>query len=318
MNGAHERTTPLPRLPIGRYRLVFEGERLEGRDSYWGSAWRGLLGSALKRLVCITRLEECPPCFVYRSCIFPYLFLTPPPLGSVKLPGYVAAPHPFVLVPGPAAEGAVELGLNLFGTANRYLAYLVHALREGARQGLRKRTGPLTLVAVEQESLPGSGEWKSIFDPAGGLQPLATPPAVWPAAPGRIRLELHTPLRLRLRNELVASEELEFRAFFVSLLRRISLLTYFHTDEPLETDFKGLAERARAVRFEQASLSWKDWTRYSSRQETKLKMGGLIGSVVLNLEGGEEFWPCLWLGQWTHAGKGTSMGLGRYSIQTLA
>jgi len=318
MNGAQERTTPLPRLPIGRYRLVFEGERLENRDSYWGSAWRGLLGSSLKRLVCITRLEECPPCFLYRSCIFPYVFLTPPPPGAVKLPGYVAAPHPFVLIPGAAAEGAVELGLTLFGMANRYLAYLVHALRDGARQGLRKRTGPLTLVAVEQESSPGSADWRPILDPAGGLQPLATPPAVWPEAPGRIRLELHTPLRLRIRNELVGAEHMEFSIFFVNLLRRISLLSYFHTDEPLETDFKGLAARARLVRFEQAGLSWRDWTRYSSRQETKLKMGGLIGSLVLNLEGKEEFWPYLWLGQWTHAGKGTSMGLGRYSVHTLA
>jgi hypothetical protein len=319
MNGAHDRTTSIPRLPVGRYRLLFEGERLESRESYWGSAWRGLLGTSLKRLVCITRLEECPPCFVYRSCIFPYVFLTPPPLGSVKLPNYIAAPHPFVLIPGSrATEGVIELGLNLFGLANRYLAYLVHALREGARSGLRKRTGPLELVAVEQETAPGSGDWKPIFDSAAGLSPLATFPAEWPAPAHRLRMEFHTPLRLRLRDDLVAGEELDFRAFFVTLLRRISLLTYFHTDEPLETDFRGLAERARDVRLSESRFEWKDWTRYSSRQQTKLKMGGLVGSTVVELEAGDEFWPYLWLGQWTHVGKGTSMGLGRYTLEILA
>ena len=31
-----------------------------------------------------------------------------------------------------------------------------------------------------------------------------------------------------------------------------------------------------------------------------------------------EFWPYLWLGQWTHVGKGTSMGMGAYTIESLA
>jgi CRISPR/Cas system endoribonuclease Cas6 (RAMP superfamily) len=43
-------------------------------------------------------------------------------------------------------------------------------------------------------------------------------------------------------------------------------------------------------------------------------MGGLLGRFSLAGEGLEPFWPYLWLGQWTHAGKGTSMGLGQYRI----
>jgi CRISPR/Cas system endoribonuclease Cas6 (RAMP superfamily) len=44
-------------------------------------------------------------------------------------------------------------------------------------------------------------------------------------------------------------------------------------------------------------------------------MGGLVGSVHLEMRGLEDFWPYLWLGQWTHAGKGTSMGMGAYTIK---
>jgi CRISPR/Cas system endoribonuclease Cas6 (RAMP superfamily) len=33
------------------------------------------------------------------------------------------------------------------------------------------------------------------------------------------------------------------------------------------------------------------------------------------MDGLDAFWPYLWLGQWTHAGKGTSMGMGAYTIQ---
>ena len=304
-----------PRLPVGRYRLVFRADSVEDRRGYWGSAWRGVLGHALKRLVCVTQLKECEPCLLYRSCIYSYVFMTPPPPGSRKLPGYVAAPHPFVLIPGaPEEDGRHVLGLTLFGWSNRYLAYLVHALREAARRGLHKRCGPLELETVEQESAAGSGDWRPILDGQGGLAPLAAQAAHWPEPPRRLRIEFLTPLRLRLRNDLVTPETFRFSALFVSLLRRISLLTYFHTEDALETDFAGLAARARGVEVQEARLQWKDWTRYSSRQQTKLQMGGVTGSVLVEMEAREEFWPYLWLGQWTHAGRGTSMGLGRYKV----
>jgi len=45
-------------------------------------------------------------------------------------------------------------------------------------------------------------------------------------------------------------------------------------------------------------------------------MGGLIGEVELDGAGLESFWPYLWLGQWTHAGKGAVMGLGGYRIES--
>jgi len=45
-----------------------------------------------------------------------------------------------------------------------------------------------------------------------------------------------------------------------------------------------------------------------------VKMGGLIGEIGLEGADLEPFWPYLWLGQWTHAGKGVVMGLGRYRI----
>ena len=44
-----------------------------------------------------------------------------------------------------------------------------------------------------------------------------------------------------------------------------------------------------------------------------MKMGGLIGKISFkgNLE---EFMPLIQLGEFIHAGKGTSFGLGRYEL----
>ena len=89
--------TPVPVLPLARYRLRFKPSG-EGRlPAYAGSAWRGALGHALKKVVCVTDLNACPPCLLYRCCPYPYIFETPPPLAAQKMRKYTAAPHPFLL-----------------------------------------------------------------------------------------------------------------------------------------------------------------------------------------------------------------------------
>ena len=158
----------------------------------------------------------------------------------------------------------------------------------------------------------------SIYRPG---EPLTVQPAQMPQPapmPPQARLVLETPLRLRRGEHHVGPEDFRFSDLFSSLLRRVSMLTYFHTDTPLETDFAELVRRSKAVRLTAADLHWHDWTRFSSRQQTTMEMGGLLGAVELDLAGMDPFWPYLWLGQWTHAGKGTSMGLGKYRIEVAA
>lgn len=92
------------------------------------------------------------------------------------------------------------------------------------------------------------------------------------------------------------------------------MLTYFHTDDPLETDFAGLTRLATAFEINDARLHWWDWTRYSSRQATEMQMGGLLGEIRMTSSELEALWPYLWLGQFTHTGSGTIMGLGKYEI----
>jgi hypothetical protein len=308
----------LPDLAISRLRLSFARPRDYQQRRYLGSAWRGVLGHALKKLVCIARCERCEDCIIYRSCVYTYVFETPLPESAGKLRLYKTVPHPFVLAPPWPGEqleiGDTELELTLFGRGNQYIAYVVCALKEAAQKGLRG-LGSLALESVAQEDLSAPGTWLSIYDETR-LSPLppATPHA--PPLPASVRIRLLTPLRLRHQERYVGPEEFTFADLFSSLLRRISSLTYFHTERPLETDFAGLKAAARQVSIEQPDLRWCDWTRYSSRQAEELQMGGLMGAFTVNLGEQPELWPFIWLGQWTHAGKGTSMGLGRYVVET--
>lgn len=307
-----------PDLPLARYRLHFETADPVRFPDYAGSAWRGIFGRTLKRLVCVTREPVCADCLLYRSCVYPYIFETPPDPEVGKLRKYTAAPHPFVLAPGPEASGVLSAGavstldITLFGHGNRYLPYVVHALDQAGRQGIGKQRGRLVLQRIEQHH---QESWQAIYAESGRLAPLPPAAPAIPPCPERLTLVLETPLRLKVDGRLSTPERFSFGTLFSNLLRRISLLTAFHTDTPLETDFAGLTRAARAVEVTDAALRWQDWTRYSTRQDTLLQMGGLLGRIILSGAELEPFWPYLWLGQWTHAGKGTSMGLGRYRIE---
>lgn len=130
-------------------------------------------------------------------------------------------------------------------------------------------------------------------------------------SPLTLHLIFITPTRLKFDGNL--SSKLEFHILFRNLLRRISLLSYFHCGEELDLDFKALIEEARNINTQQENLHWMDWERYSNRQETKMKMGGFIGSVQFSGDF-EKFMSFLLLGEYIHVGKGTSFGLGKYKI----
>lgn len=63
-------------------------------------------------------------------------------------------------------------------------------------------------------------------------------------------------------------------------------------------------------------LHWHDQTRWSSRQQQSMKLGGLLGRLPLPAAGLDQLWPLLWFGQYVHLGKNTSFGLGQYRVLT--
>jgi len=256
-----------PSLPLAVYRLEFAALQPIHLPAYAGSAWRGAFGHALKKLVCATREPACPTCLLYRSCIYPYLFETPPDPEAGKLRKYPAAPHPYLLRPGPGGvhpTGAIiHVDAVLFGHGNRHLPYLLHAFDRAGQRGVGQGDGRLELSRVMQRA--PEGDWRPIYRPGEALRPLPTTIPEPPPVPARLMLHLLTPLRLTEDNRLISQDRFRFHHLFSSLLRRISLLIAFHADEPLEADFAGLTRAARAVALAGARLRWHDWTRYSSR-----------------------------------------------------
>jgi CRISPR/Cas system endoribonuclease Cas6 (RAMP superfamily) len=306
-------------IPLSNYRFFFGTDDKPHLPAYPGSAWRGAFGHSLKKTVCVVRNTPCNQCILKTACAYSYIFETPPPANSEKMRKYTAAPHPFVFRFSEIkakTESGYTLDLILFGHGQRYFPYIVNALQKAGQDGIGSQQQIFNLLKIDDISQPGQSD--TIYQ-NGELKPqqptiLQAPPKM----PGQIEITFHSPLRIKQDSKNLTARDFNFGAFFGTLLRRVSMISYFHTDMPLETDFAALTVKARTVQFSSQQLKWYDWTRYSSRQQTEMNMGGLIGSVHLDMQDLEDFWPYLWLGQWTHVGKGTSMGLGAYSIQSTS
>jgi len=315
-------------LRIGRFKIIVKPKHKLYLPEYKGSTLRGGFGQALKRAVCVTRSKECKDCLLKEKCVYSYIFETPPPTETTRLRKYPYAPHPFVIEPSleekEKYEKEEELSFNLvlIGKAIDYFPYFVLAFDRLGEFGLGRGKGKYWLKEVR--SLKGnsdngyliySGEDKilnSSYALISGEDILEECKKYY--GKRKITLNLLTPTRLKFEEHLI--KDLEFHIFIRNLLRRISLLSYFHCGKEFKLDFKDLIEKAKKVKREDSNLSWYDWQRYSARQNTKMLMGGFIGKVTFSFDGTSpgQFLPFILLGSYIHVGKGTSFGLGKYEI----
>jgi len=300
---------------------------------YFGSTLRGGFGHAFRRIVCaLKKGKECTDCLLKHQCIYAYVFETPIPEDAQMMRKYTAAPHPFILEPSVKNQRTYEkgedisFGLTLIGRATDYLPYFIYALDELGRIGIGKGRGKYELRQVLEENPlkdeapvnQEQGNRRVIYRGEDKMLAQLDRPIRWsdiltPSSPSaEMSFSFITPTRIKYKNSL--TKDLEFHVLFRNLLRRISLLSYFHCGHRLDDQgFKGLIEQARHIKIVKRALYWHDWERYSNRQETRMKMGGFMGEITY--EGNfAPFLPYIKLGEYVHVGKGSSFGLGRYRI----
>ncbi len=132
--------------------------------------------------------------------------------------------------------------------------------------------------------------------------------------PGSITLDFLTPTRITHDGHRTLAQEIDFQTLIRQLLRRISLLSYFHCGiDTSDWNFKGIIETAKEIKTTESNLRWYDWERYSGRQDRRIKMGGLTGHI--RFEGDTEpFASLLKTGEVLHIGKNTGFGMGGYLV----
>ncbi len=308
-------------LPVARYRFVFRMEDELFLPEYAGSLLRGQFGAALRRVACLTGLSECARCPLYRTCPYPALFETPAPAVHA-LQHFSQVPNPYVVEPPPLGTRYVSTGetvsfrLVLVGRALNQLPLIAYALQRAFGRGIGRREarGQIEDVAIER---PGVAQslWNAEHARIRHHEPTLTVPPLPDV--DAVTLNLATPLRLQHQGHPVPPDRLRPRTLFTALLRRASLLFELHAGALPGIAGEAARLAACADRLRNAcALTWKDWTRFSSRQQREMTLGGVVGAWTLTGDPDDlrELLPWFWLGQWLHVGKNTTMGMGMYSL----
>ncbi len=337
--------TPLPMsplfsaLPIARYRFTALVQQPLPLPDYAGSLLRGQFGAALRQVACMTRQPNCPGCPLLTTCPYSLVFeAPPPPQGAHTLQNFSQIPNPYVLEPPAAGAHVLDAGdalvfhLVLVGHARVQLPLIVFALQRMLAQGLTRQRVPADLMQVDWVDAHDTAHpiWshhhptlaahpatlrfngsKLIATDAGGARASAPKDT-------QLTLRIHTPLRLQHQGQPLGVSQLTPRALVATVARRVALLMEFHAGQAHWGEAARQLIHASDTLTDTRDLHWFDWTRYSSRQQQEMTLGGVLGHWTLH--GSPEqiaaLTPWLWLGQWLHAGKNATMGMGAYTLQT--
>lgn len=316
--------SPTSLLPVARYRYTFRIAQRLTLPPFAGSLLRGQFGASLRRVACMTGAPNCAGCSLRQTCPYSLVFEAPAP-ASHSMQNFSHVPNPYVIEPPPfdtrevAAGGVLQFCVVLVGDALRQLPLITFALQKALARGLgadaTRACGELEEVAWQrgpdwQNPEHFSAIWQ-LDDAALAAHPTTAPPP--PNGGGNLRLQLHTPMRLQHQGRALRAEELSPRKLLADLLRRLSLLAEFHAAQPaLIEDARALVSHAENLGHH-GKLHWRDWSRYSSRQQQEMTLGGVVGEW--QLEGDcAPLLPWLWLGQWLHVGKNATMGMGQYRL----
>lgn len=313
-----------PPIPLARYRFTALLRAPLRLPDYAGSLLRGQFGAALRGVACMTRQPVCGGCPLRATCPYTRIFEAPPPPAH-SLQKFSAIPNAYVIEPPPIgiqdlpAGEALVFHMVLAGDALEQLALVVFAWQRALAQGLTKSRSAAELFSVEWIDADGDAHpvWHRdapvLVDHPAALRL----PAALADSPSAITLHIHTPLRLQQQGQPLRADQLTPRALLATVARRVALVMEFHAHQPDWGQRVPEVVRLSESLSDDRDLRWHDWTRYSSRQQQEMTLGGVLGRWTLR--GSPDtlaaLWPWLWLGQWLHVGKNATMGMGGYTLE---
>lgn len=338
----------LDEFKIAKFVFDFRAEEPGYLPGYKGGLLRGGFGYAFRSVACHHSREDCMGCGDRDNCAYSYIFETSPEKSEDSSYGYSDVSRPFVVEPGDTEKrdyrrgDPLQFGLVLIGRAIEYLPYFIFCFDELGRRGMGRSRTRFRLAAICGFDFHNE-QWLPVYDPLSRSLsdniPVAHADSFWPvgaegdAGGSRdiLTLEFLTPTRIKYRGKYIT--DLEFHVIIRNLLRRISMLILFHchdgvsghaqndkavkpfyTNPDFEAYVNELITEAKMVDVRDWDLKWQDWERYSTRKNINIKLGGFMGHATY-IGPLEKFMPIIALGEQIHIGKGTTFGLGKYTIR---
>ena len=306
-------------FPLVKSRLTFRALQDMNFSAYAGSTLRGIFGKSLRRVSCLAQRADCKGCAAVSSCPYAEIFEN----GALSNGGD-EVPNPYVIEPfdiGVKNIGrGTEFSFNfmLFGKAVGKMSYALLAWSKTGNMGFTKERTQARLIRVDQICADGSVRPLYDFENADAetfeAQPCADLPP--PVETDAVEIKLTTPLRIQHDGHPVRPENLTAKDFLTALVRRQQNMAKHHISDFPPVDFDRLRPAINGAEITDAALRWFDWALYSSRQKTRIALGGVVGTFTLR---GDltPLTPYLIAGRDFHVGKSAVLGMGKYEITRI-
>ena len=250
---------------------------------FLGSQLRGAFGYGLKKVVCINPSFKCEGCFAKENCIY-YDFYE----DKNKFHKYR---FDFELTPK-----TYKYNLYLFNDATKELPYIISAIHKTITEfGFGKDRKKYNFFTIKvNDKMAFDGEEFSI--PENNIKEFLNTDYS-----KNITINIKTPIRIKRDGKLI--KDIKLFDIVNSIYQRERNLN--------DLTFSKLPFTPQGnITF---SLKHQNLTRYSNRQQTKMKIDGMIGKIeVQGID--EKSYRYLKLGEIIGVGKLTTFGLGKIKI----
>ncbi len=252
-----------------------------------GSQIRGAFGFSLKKVTCINPTFKCDGCFATSNCLF-YEFYE-------KKNIY----HPYRL-DFELGKDYYDFSFYIFNEACNNLPYIISAFHKMLTEtglGVDRITYRNFDIYVNDINCFENGklnipkEYIKTFKVTRSLSEFS--------------IKFITPLRMKKNNCFIRDESLEIEDILYSIYQR-------------ERQLNGLEHERKqfslGIQTGKKIISYKELTRYSNQQNSKMKIGGVMGEMIVsNVD--EESYRLLKLGELIGVGKQTVFGLGKIKLE---
>lgn len=276
------------------------------------SALRGGMGEMLIRQNCV-RDRKCEECRFQRVCIVWHTLYSP----MEKAPKYVTGKESvgYLIECSDYREEYARgdqfvFDLLLFGDSIAFFNQYLQAFSQLGMVGIGKEKSRYRIVEVR--NLRGYSIIKGNTVDMGEYRISSLENYIaWRkrelcGIQGRYAVQFVTPLCMKFQGEFL--KEFQSEAIWSGIMRRIQMLNYY---EGYEVEYP---EVSKVPEILSQTVKWTTQERYSSTQDSKMKLRGIKGEVILgSLD--EEKLDLLLAGELIHIGKNTSFGFGKYIVK---
>jgi len=309
-------------LRYHRLRCHFQAQGNIHLATYKGSAWRGLFGHALKKVICPFQPPTvCQNCQLAHQCLYLQLFETPSQISIQTIAnGTTHLPHPFILTPPLDNRTVIPQGeyfsaeITLLAPAFAALPYLICTFEVMGQIGIGAHLTPFYFFRLQ---VYDSKEWITLFDKAQG-ELLQLPPPIqpqspnWQQSPTYLTLHFLTPIHIKSGKHQI--NELSFVVLITALSRRIKHLIQLYGDISSNINVQPLIAAAQQISVVHSHVQRHKIPRFSQRQQVRMTFEGLIGNITY--QGNfTPYAPWLIAGEALHLGNLTSFGFGKYQLE---